>query len=229
MRLSVLLIMAMASFVDAAPPKVPGVVKVRVGEITSVEFESEAGKEVAWAPGFAPESCFVDEGKPLRKDTARLILSPKSEGVHRIIVWTVGEREYGTLIIDATGGVAPIPPTPKPPTPTPIPDGKFGLIKVSRDGLAGVAVDKRGQAIALAGVQRSHASAIAAGAFPSAAKILEGWRTANNGVVNGTDWASWGTLVSARLQKLYTDGLLKTNADWKEAFDEVATGLDGKP
>jgi hypothetical protein len=113
------ILLLFAAPLSAAPPKVPAVVTLRTGEITSVEIAADPGKEVAWAPGFAPEACYLDEGKPLRKDTCRLIVAPKTAGVFRVVLWTVGEREYATLVIDASG--APVPPGPSPPVPPPVP------------------------------------------------------------------------------------------------------------
>lgn len=122
----------------AIPPKVPGVVVVQVGgSPVSVEIENAAGKSTAWRAGFAPETCFVDEGVPLRAGTIRLIIWAKAPGTHRIVVWTIGEGREGSaeLVIDAGGtpappvppGPEPIPPKPEPPVP-PIPVTGFRVL-----------------------------------------------------------------------------------------------------
>lgn len=117
-----ILLALLPSLAVAGPPKVPAVVTLRVGEITSVEIKADAGKEVAWQPGFAAEACFVDEGKAFSKDTCRLIVSPKQAGVYRVVLWTVGEGREGSavLVIDA-GGSPPVPPGPGPTPPAPDP------------------------------------------------------------------------------------------------------------
>lgn len=123
-----------------------------------------------------------------------------------------------------TGGVTP-PVPPKPPEP--LPDGKLGLVKASRDGAAKVtsAPEKK---VALAKAQRSHASAVAAGAFGNdAAKILAGWRDANRVAVDSAEWAEWGKAVSSRLAELHAAGKFTAAADWAAAFAEVAQGLEG--
>ena len=115
---------------QAVPPKVPVALKLKVGDITSVEIQSEPGKETAWAAAFPPESVYLDEGKPARKDTVRLIVSPKVRGTYRVILWTVGERDYSTLIIDVNGD-GPNPPGPTPPIP---PDPTPDTIPIPLDG-----------------------------------------------------------------------------------------------
>jgi hypothetical protein len=125
----------------------------------------------------------------------------------------------------------PTPPEPKPPEPkppVPLPDGDMGLIKASRDGLARVA-NPGPTAAALARANRAHASAVAAGAYPTAAAILDGWRGANNDAVkpNAAAWKPWADAVSARVAVVYGAGKIKSNADWAAAFSEIADGLEG--
>lgn len=203
------------SVADAAPPKVSAPVKIRPGEITSVEIEVEAGKEVAWAPGFAAEAVFVDEGKPLRKDTARLIVSPRQAGVYRVILWTVGEREYSTLVIDA--GTKP---------PDPIVPDLSELAKASKDA-ADKSSPAAGERAALARAQRSIASAINAGGITKPVDILKAWRDANNAAVTAANWKVWAEAMSAALAKLYGDGKLPNPKAWADAFTEIANGLEG--
>lgn len=129
----------------------------------------------------------------------------------------------------------PTPPIPPNPPPKPI-DGELGLIKVSREGLAKTLDPVHRTELAKA--QRAHASAVAAGAFKDVASILAGWRKANNeavdpvppGGTNNTEkWRAWATDVSTKLATLYTEGKLKTNANWAAAFNEIADGLAGTP
>jgi hypothetical protein len=163
--LALVLALMGSSLALSAPPKLPaaGTVKCAPGQITSVEIESDgAEKEIAWARGFSPESVYVDEGKPLRKGTARLIVSPKKAGVYYVILWTVGEREYSTLIIDAGPAVPDpvIPPAPViPPGPVvpPQPELDSFTKAVVAAYKADPAADKRERAVQLAAVMQKAA------------------------------------------------------------------------
>ena len=121
MRLPVLFVLLAAATAAADPPKPPAKVTSAAGQIWRVEIDCDAGKEAVWYPGFADEDCFVDELKPLRPNTLRLIVQPKRAGVFRVGLLTVGERQFSTLVIDAGPAPAP-PPTPIPPGPAPGPD-----------------------------------------------------------------------------------------------------------
>ena len=113
MRLPALFVLLAAATAAADPPKPPAKVTSAVGQIWRVEVDCDAGKDAVWYPGFADEDCFVDELKPLRPNTLRLIVQPKRAGVFRVGLLTVGERQFSTLVIDATGD-GPTPPAPNP-------------------------------------------------------------------------------------------------------------------
>lgn len=199
----------------ADPPglKVTGPDSVEVGKKCVLVAETKATK-VTWRAPAGVDVLPLD-GKRLAvwapPGTYRLTaLVPVGEDV----VWV----EH-VLIVTGHG------PQPPPVPPVPQPDGKLGLVKASRDGLAGVT--DRTKARELAAAQRSHASAVAAGAYgDDAAQILAGWRDANKRAVDPVAWGPWGVAVSTRLADLYRDGKLKTRADWAAAFEEVAAGLE---
>jgi len=114
---------------SAQPPKVPGKVLAGPGGRAVVEIEIPAGKTVAWKAAFADEDCFLDELKPLRADTVRLIVLPSKAGVYRVVLWSgLAAGDSAVLVIDATDGKAPEPkpkpdPEPEPePKPQPKPD-----------------------------------------------------------------------------------------------------------
>lgn len=117
---------------------------------------------------------------------------------------------------------------PKPPIPVPVPVPVVSaLAKVSREGLAMVA-DKT-SAKALADANRALASKIAAGAHgepPVAAAVLAEWRKVNNEAATAATWKPWADLVSPALQRQYTSGGLSSKAQWVEAFNEIAKGLE---
>lgn len=207
-----------------AVPKVPAKVLMSPNGRAVVEIELEKEKPAAWRSAFADEDCFVDELRPLRPNTIRLIVLPSKAGIYRVILWDgVKVEDSVVLVIDATGG-KPVPPTPDPVVPKP--DGKLGLIKASREGLAKVN-PKAGDVEKLITAQRSVRSAVAAGGLVTPADILKGWRDANNAAVDATVWQKWGVDVSGLLQKLYTDGKLKDKSDWALALEEITQGLEG--
>lgn len=136
-----------------------------------------------------------------------------------------------TVVIVRKSPIIPPGPTPGPTPPTPLPDGDLGLIKVSRDALAKTPNPVRRAELQKA--QLAHASKVAAGGFPNAAAILNGWRTANGEAVNtpaepkaNENWKVWAEATSSGLQTLYNSGKLKTNADWRNAFTEIGAGLE---
>jgi hypothetical protein len=229
---ALLLVLWAAVPVRAEPPKVPtGPVVAPVGGRPQV-VTVEVPKEFGMAPAFSPEDCLLFPGEADASGRKVYLVQPYRPGVYRAVFWTKGETAYSTLVIDASGA-APTPPGPKPPDPVvppvPPPDGKLGLVKASRDGLAKVTTPgKAAAAGALARAQRSLASAIAAGGVTEPAKILEAWRDANKAAVGApADWKPWGDAVTPALQKAYTDGRLADKAAWAAAFEEIALGLEG--
>lgn len=123
------------------------------------------------------------------------------------------------------------PPEPDPDVPVK-PDGKLGLRKASRLGVAAVTVpDKKTGAAKLAAQARSVASAVAAGAYQdkgefSGALALADWRARNREAVTPGDWTAWMNAVSPVFEKLFRDGKLADKADWALAFTEISQGLE---
>lgn len=146
---------------------------------------------------------------------------------------TVTRMRLSFTVEGAPGpGPEPDPPGPGPkPPPTPLPDGALGLIKTSRDGLATVwSATRTEEAKRLAQANRTHAAAVAAGAFADAKAILEGWRAANRKALNTTEqvpWATWATLIKTKVETIHKEGKLPGNNEWSAAFREIAAGLDG--
>ena len=138
-----------ASPVLAAVPKVPGVVKTNSCDPFVVEIELPPNSVMGWAPGFAPEAAFVDEMKPLRKDTARLIVLAKQKGVFRVILWLKGETDYIVLVIDASDIPAPKEPDPKPKDPPTAPKsdpiGATGRLRFGSAGCTATVIGPKRQ------------------------------------------------------------------------------------
>jgi hypothetical protein len=215
-------------------------VTVKVGPFedpTSFEVEYAGDKPPTMVPAFDAGDMFYDMMMPLRKNTIRVQVRPKKPGAYRFVFYNADGHCVTT--VQSQGDVPPNPnpgpnpnpnPNPNPPAP---PDGALGLIKVSRDGVAAVALAadaKATQAAALGKSARSLASAVAAGGYASMAQVMAGWRDGNNAAVPGGSaaWAPWGAAVSAAVEKLYRDGKMADKAAWAAAFYEIATGLDGK-
>lgn len=130
--------------------------------------------------------------------------------------------------------VQPAPPTP-PPAPTPIfPAGKFGLAKQSFEIAQKVVPEnvRKAGAKALASSFQSMSAKIAAGAVKEPEEILKQTFAANNAAIKdaGLDINSWDVYwddLQTILYDLYKNKkTLKVPADYKAAWDEIATGLD---
>jgi hypothetical protein len=128
----------------------------------------------------------------------------------------------------------PPPPTPPPPGPS---DGAMGLVKASRDGMAGVQLDamlKANTAKALADAQQKTAATLTTSPQPTDPAQLAvaalNLRRTNNGTAAGANaaaWVPWAVACDAQVQALYAAGRLKTVADWSAALTEIAQGLTG--
>lgn len=161
------------------------------------------------------------------KDPKRLLIPVTGVKPGRYRFVAVGASAKGEQVRVDFVVVVGDPILPEPPGPVPLPDGKFGLVKVSRDGLSRV-TPLAGDRDKLAKAQRALASAVAAGGLTTPFSILNAWREGNNAAVTATVWAPWGTQVGTALNKLFTDGKLKDKGDWAAAFEEIALGLEGK-
>lgn len=171
----------------------------------------------------------------LLKDARTFLLDTRGLAVGRYRFAAVGASKTGEQAradFDVVIGTPPpTPPGPTPPGPVPpgpLPDGAFGLMKASRDGFAAVVNPPAGAAARLAAAQRSHAAAVAAGAFSNPAAVLDGWRAANRAALTEAEratFAPWATAVKARVDALVGVGHLTTNQAWHDAFVEIADGL----
>lgn len=171
---------------------------------------------------------YPEELADIREVNGRLIFVAPP-GVYKVKLRTVKGKVVDTARATVTITGTPIPPEPIPPNPTPTPDSRFGLVGVSKAAAASIATypAKPTDQAKLAGAQRSLASAIAAGGVqPTAAAILTAWQRANNDAVPAATWGPWGTTVAAKLKELYSAKKLATKADWVDAFNEIAQGLE---
>jgi hypothetical protein len=144
-----------------------------------------------------------------------------------------------TVIVGKLPGPKPGPDPEPEPEPKPDPDkpyvppvwGEMGLTKASYDGFATIKSKNRlAEAKAMAAANRTHAAAVAAGRYPSATKILEGWRESNRSALGNDDkliaeWASWGAVVKKQVDALLASKTIAGNNEWAAAFNEIADGL----
>lgn len=203
---------------SAAPPVVTAPEKV-YGETGDWVFFAVTtdGKGVKFVPLDTGLSLFPSGKLKDPNETAARATKP---GTYRVLIYTGnadGPSEPKVVAV-VFGGPAPGP------DPVPLPDGKFGLIKVSREGAA--KVSDRSLNGALAKSQRAIASAIQAGGLVAPADILKAWRDGNNAAVSSAVWKPWGDAVTPALQKLHADGKLFDKATWAAAFIEIAEGLE---
>lgn len=220
--------------------KLPAEIKGEPGEFIAVKADT-LDKQVKWRA--------VDRGLnlipvELLKDSKTCIASALRPGRYRLIAWSAKADVPSDLAecIVIIGEVPPDPgPGPKPPDPpVPVPpddDGRLGLVKASRVGLAAVTlVNKAATAKAVAASNRTLASKIAAGGVTEPATILAEWRATNRAAVgdqpapapapNSVVWQPWGNVVSEALATLHKSGKLLTKSDWADAFNEIAKGLE---
>jgi hypothetical protein len=167
------------------------------------------------------------------KDSRRFLLNTRglAPGRYRFAAVAAGATGEQTRA-DFAVMIGPVPDPDRPVKPE---DGKLGLVKSSREGLGRVNAPPAAEIKALAGKNRSLASAIVAGGVVdpatgqfSPAAALEAWRKGNReAVVDRTLWEPWGKAVSAALEALHSAGKLPDKAAWAAAFNEIADGLGG--
>lgn len=135
------------------------------------------------------------------------------------------------VVVGAPPGPAPNP-QPTPPTPTPDPN-LSPLAKFVVDNSSKVTKpDSRVKGSrALAASLRGVSSAIAAGTLKAPKDILEQVANGNNAGLTAAgvpidDWDAFGQTLQDKLNSMYSQGLLKTPADYAQAFRDLSDGFD---
>lgn len=132
------------------------------------------------------------------------------------------------------GGPGPNPsPSPTPtPVPTPsVPDGKYGLTKLSyQTAMAKVKGDKAKSAKALSDNYASVATRLAAGAIKTLDDAFEEIRKGNLAALeksgaSKSDWEGWDEVLRKSIYKLYSDDKLKVLSDYPDVFKAISDGL----
>ena len=162
-----------------------------------------------------------------------VILLDLDPGRYVVSFVSFDQKQHATHVIQVgndppSPGPGPAPPPPDP-VPVPLPDGKYKLANAAAAWVAS-SVDPAAkvQAKALAGSFRGIAAAIAAGTLSDPQKILTETRTSNNAALGSfvEQWKPWGGKLSAELERLSTEGSLRTADDYRTAWQEIATGLE---
>lgn len=227
MRRALLLLLLLAAPCWSQKVELPAEVKAEPGTFAVVTATTDC-KTLQWVS--------LDQGlslippELLRDSKAAVVMAGRS-GRYRLLAYgALGDAPSRPAITTVVVGEVPPGPGPGPgPTPPPVPDGKYGILRISHDRAS--EVDRALLPVdvpRLAAAQRSVASGIDAGAYVTAAAILDAWRSANRTALPSTQtaWLPWGTAVGSRIKTLNESGNLTTPATWAEMFREVADGLE---
>lgn len=128
--IAIAVLLILCPFVWASPPVPGGPYKIKVNDVAEIEIVLEKGKALGFHNPYDATSLFIREATPRREGTVSYIVQPRTAKVYLLTVWTVGEKDGATLVIDASESLPPIPippkpdpvpPTPVPPKPDPVP------------------------------------------------------------------------------------------------------------
>ncbi len=210
--------------------------KVEAGTFVSLKAIDVPGEHKVWiVPRLLP-----DESYAIDSSGHVLYFATSVQGVYEfaLVVTEVTISDEGTpdisqIVIRHTVTVGK--PTPRPnPDPDPEPElrERLGLASLARDTCR--ETGDRGTADRMAGIWRSVAAAIAAGAANGKEEILE--------ITIGelqefadefekdsrerTAWRAWSNRVFPAFEALEADGKLKTDDDYHDAWAEIALGLE---
>jgi hypothetical protein len=130
------------------------------------------------------------------------------------------KKRHETVAIDVGPG-APLPPDPAP--------GRFGLTKEVMEWVtSSVSTEDRSMSGELAKSFRTIQSAMAAGTLKQPAEILRETLQSNNRALGSRveGWRGWGSRLESRLSQLHAESKLRTVEDYREAWGEIAAGLE---
>lgn len=183
----------------------------------------QAGTDFQWA--VADKSLVTIEGQ--NRNEVYIVLLDLPRGKH-VVSFVSFDQRITELVEVSAGKPGPLPPPGPQPDPDPTPT-KFGLVNAVRVWVTSfVDPSSRSSAQALAGSFRGISSAIAAGTIAAPQAILTETKNANNAALgaNVRAWEPFGEKLSAEIKRLYLEKKIVTPADFAEAWNEVATGLE---
>ena len=149
-----------------------------------------------------------------------LIITPTSSGI--------ALRECSVTVTDkaGTGGTTPTNPPVNPPTFT----SRYGLEKLVREWLKNVPAESAKDAKRLSLAYATTIVQLEKGRIQSVEELQNHQRETNKILLgdSSTAWIPWGTALGTELQRLKTAGSLETLDDHKQAWMEIARGLNGE-
>ena len=219
---------------------VPEAVTTKVGVLTDISGHAKSGGAITWKlfSGPAPSADVTLE----RHDRSTVHFVAPMPGDYKIIASTVAHGEAVTAFTTAhvlpyTPG--PIPPGPGPgPGPTPpapkFPDGKFKLAQTAYDLGVKVVSDQRAKAAAaLGGSFRALAFDVTQNKFTDLKDLLVKSKDRNDQAIRDTigdagvsAWNGFGEGLKPVIYKLYSDKKINSLADMRDAYLEIAQGLE---
>lgn len=161
------------------------------------------------------------------------IVDGKARSHHTIISVKCGEGDLPPPA-PTPGPVKPTPVDPVKPTPVDIPEGTFGLARVSYDGKLSVTSPTRSaDAKTIAAAFRFAVDQSKDQPFTLITKLMA---DSTKKIATTMDlpsrarWSTWQTAIDKKTSELQAAGKLVNLANWLEAYKEIATGLEaGEP
>lgn len=179
-------------------------------------YSWQVAGNVAWVSGENKTETFV-------------ILLDLAAGKHVVSFVSFDRQLHEVAVVEAGAPPGPTPPTPNPPAP--LPDGRFQLANSTAIWVASlVPTSARSRATALAASFRANASAIGAGTLLEPERILAETRKSNNLALGSAEmieaWKPFGSALEKELARLHAAGALRVAGDYKDAWLEIALGLE---
>lgn len=181
-------------------------------------YSWQVAGEVAWVSGENKTETFV-------------ILLDLAAGQHIVSFVSFDRAVHEVAIVEAGSPPGPTPPPPTPNPPAPLPDGRFKLSNSTAIWVTSlVPMSARSRASSLAASFRANASAIAAGTLAEAEQILAETKKSNNLALGSTEmiaaWKPFGATLEKELARLHAADELRVASDYKDAWLEIALGLE---
>lgn len=225
--LAAIVFVAMTAAVAQGDVPINGQRKVKAGQsaILSVPID-QAGEDYDWL--VEPADTKKVDGQN-RRETFLVILDVEKPVFVSFV--SFDKKFHQTTMIELDGRSPPDKPDDT--RPLPLPDGKFGLANATAAWVVSqVKVESRSKAKALADsfrqMVKTIASSQAAGVAWDREAILDATTKQNSEALGDQrdSWLEWATSLQVRLDQLYAAGSLKSADDYKQAFAEIAIGLE---
>lgn len=183
---------------------------------SGTSYSWQVAGNVAWISGENKTETFV-------------ILLDLAAGSHVVSFVSFDQQLHELAIVEAGTPPGPTPPTPNPPGP--LPDGRFRLANSAAIWVTTlVPTPARRKASGIAANFAAKASAIGAGTLTDPAKILAETRAGNNAALGDAAsieaWKPFGTALEKELKRLHDAGELRVAVDYRDAWLEIAQGVE---